>query len=499
MEDHRNRNRDYSDFFKERTEESEQGRQDQTSTERPVYYTYDTASGSSYSREERQRVELSPEEVQPEVPRYPVAAGGGDSFGGGPVVPVKPQSRKSGFRSMFSAFLAGALVVGSLMFVSDRYDLFTAPGAHAQASESASAQVTANGETLAAASEVVRPNNIAAIARQTSPAIVKIETYTTSRGAIQQNPFFQDPFFRQFFGDSFSSSQQSKPSKKQQSGMGTGFIFEKSGYILTNQHVIDGAEEILVQVQGYQEPLKAKLLGSAYELDLAVLKIESDKDFPTLSFGSSDAINVGDWVVAIGNPYGFDHTVTVGVLSAKERPIDISDSSGTRHYKHLLQTDASINPGNSGGPLLNLAGEVVGINTAVNAEAQGIGFAIPSSTVLEVLDYLKEGKEVPKQPEPYIGIGLSDIDQTWVNELKVESTEGALITQVQRGTPADKAGLEIYDVILEAGGKKVKSTAELIEVIKAAKIGERMTMTISRDGQKIEVGVIIGDKNAQQN
>ena len=167
--------------------------------------------------------------------------------------------------------------------------------------------------------------------------------------------------------------------------MGTGFIFEKTGYILTNEHVVDGADEIQVTVEGYDKPFTAKLLGNSYELDLAVLKIEGTKDFPILPLGKADDVNVGDWVVAIGNPYGFDHTVTVGVLSAKERPISIPDEKGTREYKHLLQTDASINPGNSGGPLLNLNGEVIGINTAVSSQAQGIGFAIPTSTISSVL------------------------------------------------------------------------------------------------------------------
>ncbi|MBW7461798.1 trypsin-like peptidase domain-containing protein, partial [Paenibacillus sepulcri] len=148
-------------------------------------------------------------------------------------------------------------------------------------------------------------------------------------------------------------------------GLGTGFFFDSTGYILTNQHVVGDADEIKVTVQGRAEPLVAKKLGSDYNLDLAVLKVEGT-NFPTLPIGDSDSIDIGDWVVAIGNPYGFDHTVTVGVLSAKERPISIQDTEGTRNYEHLLQTDASINPGNSGGPLINLEGEVVGINTAVS-------------------------------------------------------------------------------------------------------------------------------------
>ncbi|MGO4276599.1 S1C family serine protease, partial [Paenibacillus sp. TAF58] len=165
--------------------------------------------------------------------------------------------------------------------------------------------------------------------------------------------------------------------------------------------------------------------------DLAVLKIEGDKEFPILPLGKAEDVNVGDWVVAIGNPYGFDHTVTVGVLSAKERPISIPDSKGTREYKHLLQTDASINPGNSGGPLLNLNGEVIGINTAVSSQAQGIGFAIPTSTISSVLENLKNNVQIPKEPVPYLGVGLQDIGKDWVSELKLSNTDGALVGSVQ--------------------------------------------------------------------
>src|SRR5690606_19984497 len=192
-------------------------------------------------------------------------------------------------------------------------------------------------------------------------------------------------------------------SQLEQTGMGTGFFFDESGYILTNQHVIGEATEIRVIVEGYDEPFIAELLGSSFDLDLAVLKLNEDIKFPTLELGSSEDVNIGDWVVAIGNPYGFDHTLTVGVISAKERPINIFDESGERNYKNLLQTDASINPGNSGGPLINLNGQVIGINTAVSSQAQGIGFAIPTSTITEVLDYLKNNEQIPAQPVPFIG------------------------------------------------------------------------------------------------
>jgi S1-C subfamily serine protease len=277
--------------------------------------------------------------------------------------------------------------------------------------------------------------------------------------------------------------------------MGSGFVFEKTGYILTNEHVIDGADQVQVTVQGYDKPFTAKVLGNSYDLDLAVLKIEGTKDFPILPLGNVADTNVGDWVVAIGNPYGFEHTVTVGVLSAKERPIAIPDTQGTRNYKHLLQTDASINPGNSGGPLLNLNGEVIGINTAVSAQAQGIGFAIPTSTIQGVLDSLIKNVTIPKEPAPYIGVSVQNIPQNYVKDLQLTNTEGAIVQQVPMGGPAFKAGIKTYDVILGVNGTAIKTSGELISKIQALKVGDKVTLSIMRDGKKMDVGVTVGDKN----
>lgn len=287
---------------------------------------------------------------------------------------TKQIARKTPAKSIFIAFMAGAVAVGGLMFASDKLNLF---GGGPATSVSAAASAESSG---GAASGGVQPaslsasgtGSIAAIAKQASPAVVKIETQVTGNHGVTGRP-------QRMNGDGNSA----------QSGIGSGFIFDSSGYILTNEHVVEGADQILVYVQGYDKPFTAKALGSSYDLDLAVLKISGDKAFPTLPIGNSDTSQVGDWSVAIGNPYDFDYTVTAGVISAKDRSISIDDQQGTRNYKHLLQTDTAINPGNSGGPLLNLNGEVIGINTAINADAQGIGFAIPTSTVNSVLDQLK--------------------------------------------------------------------------------------------------------------
>jgi S1-C subfamily serine protease len=221
----------------------------------------------------------------------------------------------------------------------------------------------------------VGPETVADVVSQVSPAVVKISTTITTGSA--DDPLFSDPFFREFF------DLPTVP--REEEGLGSGFIISSDGYILTNEHVIEGANKISVTVIGFDKEIEARVVGSDYDLDLALLKIDAGGSLPFLTLGNSDQIRVGNWVIAIGNPYGLDHTVTTGVISAKGRPISVED----RQYENLLQTDASINPGNSGGPLLNLNGEVVGINTAISSEAQGIGFAIPTSTVQQVLEDLK--------------------------------------------------------------------------------------------------------------
>ncbi|HEX7057094.1 MAG TPA: trypsin-like peptidase domain-containing protein [Bacilli bacterium] len=419
----------------------------------------------------------------------------------------KPR-RKNRFTSGFSAFLAGVLVMGGLMFASDKLNLFGGDG-HSLADSPAHAVQQANADdsnhagVKNAALEITRPGNIAEIAKKASPAVVKIETYVKPKRQRGGNSFFNDPFFDQFFGDNFfgpfdngGGDNGGQSDQLQPAGMGSGFIFEQSGYILTNEHVIDGADEIKVTVEGYDNPFTAKLLGTSYDLDLAVLKISGGNDFATLSLGDDKALNVGDWVIAIGNPYGFDHTVTVGVLSAKERPITIPDNNGTREYKHLLQTDASINPGNSGGPLLDLSGNVIGINTAVSAQAQGIGFAIPTSTITDVLNKLKNNENV-NVPKPYIGVSISDIESDWVDSLKLKNSDGSFIRGIVSGSPADKAGLKPYDVITEVDGEKIKNSDELVKKIGAHKVGDRITLTIVRNGKEMVIGIEIGDENAR--
>lgn len=310
-----------------------------------------------------------------------------------------PRPKRKAITPLAAAFMAGALMIGGLAYGADKANLFTGGAAQSgTAAKAASSALNGNGAGLTTAS-FSTDKGIADVYNQASPAVVKIENY----GVVQNSGYGNLDALRQFLGGGGfpgrgggqqQQQEQSETGELTLMGSGTGFFFDKSGYILTNEHVISGASQLKVTVEGYDQPLDAQVMGSSKELDLAVLKVTSPdgKDFPSLKLGSSDQTAIGDWVLAIGNPYGFDHTLTMGVLSAKERPITIQNEDGSEQvYEHLLQTDASINPGNSGGPLLNENGEVIGINTAVNAEAQGIGFAIPTTTILEVLDGLKGG------------------------------------------------------------------------------------------------------------
>lgn len=402
-----------------------------------------------------------------------------------------PAPKKTSFRSMFAAFMTGVVALGALMFAADRGNWFSASDLlGTQPSQTTSAKTVSN--PVSNAADVVRPNNIAKIFEQSSPAVVQINTKVAANNRNSE----MDDFFRQFFGDDTprSNGGGNGGGELQPGGMGSGFFFDSTGYILTNQHVVADADEIEVTVIGHNKPFKAKLLGSSYELDLAVLKIEGS-NFPTLKLGDSTSTNMGDWVVAIGNPYGFDHTVTVGVLSSNERKISIPDQNGTRNYEHLLQTDASINPGNSGGPLLNLNGEVIGINTAVSAQAQGIGFAIPTSTISEVLDNLKNNVKIPKKPVPFIGANLYTLTADMAERLGLKGTTGSLVESVVYGSPAYKGDLRAYDVITGMDGTPYKDNSELVAAIQKKNIGDKVTLNVIRNDQKIDVVVTIGNKN----
>jgi S1-C subfamily serine protease len=278
-------------------------------------------------------------------------------------------------------------------------------------------------------------------------------------------------------------------------GLGSGFFFEDKGYILTNAHVVQGAETIEVTLKDQKNPLPAQLIGIDQELDVAIIKIETSEKIQPLKLGDSEKARIGEWVIAIGNPYGLDHTVTMGIISAKGRPISTGGNSAG-NYDNMIQTDAAINPGNSGGPLLNLRGEVIGINTAVSSAGQGLGFAIPINTVKEVLNELKTKGKISR---PWIGVNLTDIraaDPRIKSYLGIDKNEGVLISSVIRDTPASKAGLRRWDLIVEMDRQPVSSLEEFLKMVRQHKVGDKITLVIQRNENLTTVEVVLEEKPA---
>ncbi len=520
---------DHNEFDKNRPYEPNADELANKPSEPTTYYRYGSFQSSNMeSRLDNEQlasisdsdVEITePERVRPivfereadaaSITGSPATIAASSAQSGASQAKTKKSKGSSSWKSMFAAFMAGVVVVGGLMFTADKTNLFTSgsdvPAAVSQNSGPAQTVSASSGGGGSSVQNSVlgieRPGNIAAIVEQSRPAVVKIETYAKVSSGRQNGSNYND-FFDFFFNNGGrgqqDNSQGQQSSQETKVGEGSGFIFDSEGYILTNQHVVDGAETIKVYLEGYDEPFNATMLGESEDLDLAALKIDGNTEFASLKLGNVDDLRVGDWVIAIGNPYGYDHTVTVGVLSAKERPITIQDGSTRRQYEHLLQTDASINPGNSGGPLLNLNGEVIGINTAVNAAAQGIGFAIPTSTISEVLDNLKNDEPIPQEPAPYVGIYLGELNDRIAEQLGYSGTEGAIVTQVEVDGPASRAGVQAGDIITEVAGKKISAYVDVSETVKKQAVGTKITMKVFRDGKTYEVAIIVGDRNATE-
>lgn len=323
--------------------------------------------------------------------------------------PLKEKKkRKKGVVVYMSAFLAGALMIGGLAYTSDRMNLFTEANSNKISYHIDSGSTSFGNAALVTASQAISGQSTSDVYAATSPSVVKIETYTQ----LQGSSMFDDSQMWQYFGgmsDHQNQQGQGTPNQRgessdsrdedegdneanlQLSGSGTGFIIDAAGYIVTNAHVVANAKQVKVSIDGYDEAMTATVVSSNHELDIALLKVEAPDRaaLPALSLANSDELAIGQWVLAIGNPLGYDSTLTMGIISAKERPITIENDEGQPQvYNHMLQTDASINPGNSGGPLLNEAGQVIGMNTAVNSKAQGIGFAIPANVIAEYLNTL---------------------------------------------------------------------------------------------------------------
>ncbi len=339
------------------------------------------------------------------------------------------------------------------------------PGAQAQADASANIRQYATVASTSSSSTVpLGPNSISNVVKRVSPAIVKIVATVKQNGSVSNSPYF-NPFFGSLFG-----SQPTIPQTEVQTDIGTGFFFNSQGYIVTNDHVINGASNIKVYVKGYSKPFTATVVGSDYQTDLAVLKINAPKPMPTLVLGNSNTTPAGAWVIAIGNPYDLNDTVTVGVISAKGRPLTI----GSRNYTNLLQTSAAINPGNSGGPLLNLAGQVVGINTAVSTQGQGIGFAIPTSTVDQIVPQLMKTGHVAR---PWLGVFISTDSHAVQKHYSLGTASGVLIDYVEPNSPASRAGLSAGEVITKIDGHSVTRASQLKSLIEKDSVGSRVTIT----------------------
>jgi len=328
--------------------------------------------------------------------------------------------------------------------------------------------------------------DFAALAEAVMPGVVSISVEQKARVSSSRRPGMSGPeeFFFRFFGQSPQAPQRPEPMPRGQ-GIGTGFVIQDYGLILTNFHVVENADTIRVTLSrndGSEEELEAKILGVAPEYDVALIQTLDDANAEAIPLGASQDIRIGDWVMAVGNPFGLSQTVSTGIISAKERR-DIAPS-GRRGIYNFLQTDASINPGNSGGPLINVRGEVIGINTAINAAGSGIGFAIPIDMVKEMLPDLKaKGRFV----RSWIGIKIQPLDEALAESLGLRNTEGALIAEIISGGPAEAAGLREGDVITEFNGERVRESSDLPLLASLAGIGREIPIRYVRD-QKFKRG-----------
>ena len=325
------------------------------------------------------------------------------------------------------------------------------------------------------------PESFADLAEKLMPSVVNISTTQTVRTTTNQFPFQFPPGSP--FEDMFKEFQ--RPTERKASSLGSGFIIDKKGTVITNNHVIANAEDILVRVN--DKEYTAKVLGSDPYADIAVLKINSKDEFKPVSFGDSDKARVGDWVVAIGNPFGLGGTVTSGIISARNRDINLT------RYDDFIQTDASINQGNSGGPLFNLKGEVVGINTAIIAPGQtgsiGIGFAIPANAASNVIDQLIKYGETRRG---WLGVRIQEVTKEIADVEKLKKPSGALIASVGEGSPADKAGLKEGDIVLEFDGKKIKTMRQLPKVVAATAVGKSVELKVWRNKKLITKRLTLG-------
>jgi serine protease Do len=328
------------------------------------------------------------------------------------------------------------------------------------------------------------PPSFADLSDRVKDSVVNISTTQT----IKENPlqpfigpqspfrdFFGDEFFKRFFGDTPQGQMKTH-------ALGSGFIIDNEGHILTNNHVVEKADEIKIKTMDGKE-YDARIVGRDPKTDIALIKVKPEGNFPKpVQLGDSDAIRVGDWVMAVGNPFGLGHTVTAGIISAKGRVI------GAGPYDDFLQTDAAINPGNSGGPLFNMNGEVVGLNSAIVAQGQGIGFAIPVNVARDLIPQLKTGKVI----RGWLGVMIQDITPELADSFGIKETKGVIVADLVKDGPAEKAGLKRGDVITSLNGKEVDSANILSRFVASSPPGSQTTIRVIRDGKSRDIKVTLG-------
>jgi len=329
---------------------------------------------------------------------------------------------------------------------------------------------------------------VAAAVAKTGSAVVRIDTERTI--ASQVEPMFEDPFFRDFFGDRFGAQM---PRERQVRGQGSGFITQKNGIVLTNAHVVSGADRVVVTLKDGRE-FEGVVKGTDEVTDLAVVKIENaGGDLPIASLGNSDDVRVGDWAIAVGNPVGLNNTVTLGIISTLTRS---SAQVGIPDKRiDFLQTDAAINPGNSGGPLLNERGEVIGINTAIRPDANGIGFAIPIDKAREITNTLATGKQVP---HPYVGVQMRTLTPELAQRnnsnpnspFTIPEVEGVLVLRVLADTPAEAAGLRLGDVITEIDGQAINDAGQLQSIVDNSGLNKSLQFSVMRGDRNLKLKVV---------
>ena len=335
--------------------------------------------------------------------------------------------------------------------------------------------------TVSAATPMV-PANFSELAEKVRAGVVNIQVSKKVKNIGFHN-FPDNPFGdRNPFGDFFGPFGGNQPERKQQ-GVGSGFIMSKEGYILTNNHVVEDADQIKVKLAGGKE-FDGKIVGRDPKTDLAIVKIVGDSDLQPLKLGNSDDLKVGNWVVAVGSPFGLEQTVTAGIVSAKGRVI------GSGPYDNFIQTDASINPGNSGGPLINMQGEVVGINTAIIASGQGIGFAIPINMAKEIAPQLQKKGHVTRG---LLGVNIQDVTPKLAKSFGLKEVKGALVDQVTSEGPAEKAGIEQGDVIVMLDGQAVADAKDLSRIVASTPVGKTVTVKVLRNGKEVDHLVKIGE------